>query len=145
MEEIINQIPGYEKGKVQRVVAGDVAGECLLIAQMVADLQKKWNTTVLCMSLDGQKDAIQALIPEDKAFAKAIVMDQKNPDCFIVRRKVEGKVHRAFVRAVIIGGAQRLNFKNWKRSRDEETAAVERELGQMAAGENIPVILLQTK
>ena len=59
MAEIINQIPGYEKGRVQRINATDEVSESFIVAQMAADLRKKWNTSVLCISLDGHKEAIE--------------------------------------------------------------------------------------
>ena len=61
MAEIINQIPGYEKGRVQRINATDEVSESFIVAQMAADLHKKWNTSVLCISLDGHKEAIEII------------------------------------------------------------------------------------
>ena len=107
-EEIITQIPGYEAGKVSRVNAEDEIGASLLIAQMVSDLRSRWNTSVAVLSLDGHKEAIEALIPADTSITKTFVLDQKNPDYNVISRKIEGMVHRKFVRAVIIGAAGRL-------------------------------------
>jgi hypothetical protein len=53
MAEIINQIPGYEKGRVQRITATDEVSESFIVAQIADDLRKKWNTSVLCISPDG--------------------------------------------------------------------------------------------
>ena len=60
MAEIINQIPGFEKGRVQRISATDEVSESFIVAQMAADLHKKWNTSVLCISLDDHKEAIDS-------------------------------------------------------------------------------------
>ena len=46
MAEIINQIPGYEKGRLQRITATDEVSESFIVAQMADDLRKKWNTSV---------------------------------------------------------------------------------------------------
>ena len=75
MAEIINQIPGYEKGRVQRIGATDEVSASFLVAKMAADLRQKWNTAVLCISLDCHKEAIEAIIPQDNAFAKVYVID----------------------------------------------------------------------
>jgi len=40
MAEFINQIPGYEKGRVQRINATDEVSESFIVAQMAADLQR---------------------------------------------------------------------------------------------------------
>ena len=45
MADIIYQIPGYEKGRVQHVRASDREGVSLIVAQMVADLRRKWSTS----------------------------------------------------------------------------------------------------
>jgi hypothetical protein len=65
MAEFINQIPGYEKGRVQRINATDEVSESFIVAQMADDLRKKWNTSVLCISMDGHKEDIESLIPQD--------------------------------------------------------------------------------
>ena len=70
MAEIINQIPGFEKGRVQRISATDEVSESFIVAQMAADLRKKWNTSVLCISLDGHKEAIESLIPQENAVGR---------------------------------------------------------------------------
>ena len=79
MAEFINQIPGYEKGRVQRITATDEVSESFIVAQMASDLRKKWNTSVLCISLDDHKEAIESLIPQEKAVGTVYVLDQKNP------------------------------------------------------------------
>lgn len=131
-EEIITQIPGYEAGKVTQVNADDEIGASFLIAQMVSDLRNRWNTSVAVLSLDGHKDAIEALIPADTSIAKTVVLDQKNPDYNVISRKIEGMVHRKFVRAAIIGAAGRL----------AQSDHVEREFSRLAKSMNIPVILV---
>ena len=90
MAEIINQIPGYEKGRVQRINATDEVSESFIVAQMAADLRKKWNTSVLCISLDGHKEAIESLIPQENAVGRVYVLDQKNPEFEVVLRKATG-------------------------------------------------------
>ncbi len=131
-EEIITQIPGYEAGKVARVQAEDEIGASFIIAQMVSDLRSSWNTCVAVLSLDGHKDTIEALIPVDTSIAKTFVLDQKNPDYNVISRKIEGMVHRKFVRAAIIGAADRLT----------KSDHAEREFNRLAKSENIPIILV---
>lgn len=46
-EEIITQIPGYEKGKVHRVKAEDEIGASFLIAKMASDFEKPDNVHTL--------------------------------------------------------------------------------------------------
>ena len=93
MAEIINQIPGYEKGRVQRIKATDEVSESFIVAQMADDLRKKWNTSVLCISLDGHKEAIESLIPQEKAVGSVYVLNQKNPEIEVVLRKATGICH----------------------------------------------------
>ena len=77
-EEIITQIPGYEAGRVHRVNADDEIGASFLIAKMVSDLRTRWNTSVAVLSLDGHKDAIEAIVPADGSIVKTLILDQKN-------------------------------------------------------------------
>ena len=119
MAEIINQIPGYERGRLQRITATDEVSESFIVAQMAADLRKKWNTSVLCISLDGHKEAIESLIPQENAVGRVYVLDQKNPEFEVVYRKATGIINRRFVRALIISGAERLTAKCFK-DRPEE-------------------------
>ena len=142
MAEIINQIPGYEKGRVQRISATDEVSASFLVARMAADLRQKWNTSVLCISLDGHKEAIESLIPQDGSFAKVYVLDQKNPCFEVVLRKAEGIINRRFVRAVIISGAERLWTRTYKDRPDKELGWIDSRLDGLARGMDIPVILV---
>ena len=132
-EEIITQIPGYETGKVHRVNADDEIGASFLIAKMVSDLRARWSTGVAVLSLDGHKDAIEAIVPSDGSIAKAVILDQKNPDVNVIDRKLRGLIHRQFIRAAIISPSGAL-----KGSPDFVSHTLER----LAASEKIPVILV---
>ena len=144
MAEIINQIPGYEKGRVQRISATDEVSASFLVARMAADLRQKWNTSVLCISLDGHKEAIESLIPQDGSFAKVYVLDQKNPCFEVVLRKAEGIINRRFVRAVIISGAERLRTRTCNDRPDKEMGWIDSRLDGLARGMDIPVILVNS-
>ena len=144
MAEIINQIPGYEKGRVQRISATDEVSASFLVAKMAADLRQKWYTSVLCISLDGHKEAIEAIIPQDNSLARVYVLDQKNPTFEVVLRKAEGIINRRFVRALIISGAEKLNTRTFKDNQDKERSCIHLRLGGLARGMNISVILVET-
>ena len=144
MAEIINQIPGYEKGRVQRISATDEVSASFLVAKMAADLRQKWYTSVLCISLDGHKEAIEAIIPQDNSLARVYVLDQKNPTFEVVLRKAEGIINRRFVRALIISGAEKLNTRTFKDNQDKERSWIVLRLGGLARGMNISVILVET-
>ena len=144
MAEIINQIPGYEKGRVQRISATDEVSASFLVAKMAADLRQKWYTSVLCISLDGHKEAIEAIIPQDNSLARVYVLDQKNPTFEVVLRKAEGIINRRFVRALIISGAEKLNTRTFKDNQDKERSWIDLRLGGLARGMNISVILVET-
>lgn len=144
MAEFINQIPGYEKGRVQRINATDEVSESFIVAQMAADLRKKWNTSVLCISLDGHKEAIENLIPQENAVGKVYVMDQKNPEFEVVLRKATGIINRRFVRALIISGAERLTTKTCD-SPEKGLEWINHRLGGLAGGIGIPVILVEVQ
>ena len=132
-EEILTQIPGYETCKVHRVKADDEIGASFLIAQMVSDLRSRWNTSVAVLSLDGHKEAIEAIVSADGSIAKAIILDQNNPDINVVERKIRGLIHRQFIRAAIIGPSGVL-----KGNPDFVSYVLDR----LAASEKIPVILV---
>ena len=132
-EEIITQIPGYEAGKVHRVNADDEIGASFFIAKMVSDLRASWSTGVAVLSLDGHKDAIEAIVPTDGSIVKTLILDQKNPDINVIERKLRGLIHRQFIRAAIISPSGAL-----KGSHD----FVARTLDRLAATERIPVILV---
>ena len=143
MAEIINQIPGYEKGRVQRINATDEVSESFIVAQMAADLRKKWNTSVLCISLDGHKEDIESLIPQEKAVGNVYVLDQKNPEFEVVLRKATGIINRRFVRALIISGADRLTAKFFKDRPNKGQEWIAHKLEGLSGGIGMPVILVE--
>ena len=145
MAEIINQIPGYEKGRIQRIKATDEVSESFIVAQMAADLRKKWNTSVLCISLDGHKEAIESLIPQEKAVGNVYVLDQKNPEFEVVLRKATGIINRRFVRALIISGAERLTAKFFKDRPEKGQEWIASRLEGLSGGLGMPVILVEIK
>ena len=142
MAEIINQIPGYEHGRVQRINATDEVSESFIVAQMAADLRKKWNTSVLCISLDGHKEDIETLIPQEKAVGTIYVFDQKNPEFEVVLRKATGIINSRFVRALIISGAERLTGQNFKDCPQKGREWIASRLEGLSADMAIPVILV---
>lgn len=142
-EEIINQIPGFERGRVHRVTASDEVGESFIIANMAERLRTEWNTNVLCLSLDGHKEAIESILPSIGNIARIEVMDQKNPDVYVIVNIITGVVKRRFVRAVIIGGAERLRLKtDPDGTRKDSAAIIERALASLASRTGIPIILV---
>lgn len=142
-EEIINQIPGFERGRVHRVTASDEVGESFIIANMAERLRTEWNTNVLCLSLDGHKAAIESILPSIGNIARIEVMDQKNPDVYVIVNKITGVVKRRFVRAAIIGGAERLRLKtDPDGTRKDSAAIIERALASLASRTGIPIILV---
>ena len=143
MAEIINQIPGYEKGRLQRINATDEVSESFIVAQMADILRKKWNTSVLCISLDGHKEAIEALIPQGKAVGNVYVLDQKNPEFEVVIRKATGIINRRFVRALIISGAERLTAKFFKDRPEKGHEWIANRLEGLSGGIGMPVILVE--
>ena len=142
-EEIINQIPGFERGKVHRVTATDEVGESFIIANMAERLRTEWNTNVLCLSLDGHKAAIESILPSVGNIARIEVMDQQTQDVYVIVNKITGEVKRRFVRAVIIGGAERLRIKSDPDGKGKDSAAIiERALASLASRAGIPIILV---
>ena len=142
MAEIINQIPGFEKGRVQRISATDEVSESFIVAQMAADLHKKWNTSVLCISLDDHKEAIESLIPQVTAVGNVYVLDQKHPELEVVLRKATGIINRRFVRALIISGAERLTAKFFKDRPEKGQEWISSRLEGLSRGMGIPIILV---
>ena len=142
MAEFINQIPGYEKGRVQRINATDEVSESFIVAQMADDLRNKWNTSVLCISLDGHKEAIESLIPQEQAVGTVYVLNQKNPDFGVILRKATGIINRRFVRALIISGAERLTAKFFKDCPDKGQEWITHNLEGLSRSIGIPVILV---
>jgi hypothetical protein len=145
MAKIINQIPGYEKGRLQRISATDEVSESFIVAQMAADLRKKWNTSVLCISLDGHKEAIETLIPQEKAVGNVYVMNQKNPELEAVLRKATGIINRRFVRALIISGAERLTTKAYKDNLGKGREWIDYRLNGLSGGFGLPIILVEVR
>ena len=103
-EAIINQIPSYEKGKVQYVSATDEVSALFLSAQIVSDLLNKWSTSVAFFSLSCRGEALRGMVKNGSATAKLYTVDQKNPDPQVILRKARGMVNRKFVRAIVIEG-----------------------------------------
>ncbi len=143
MAEFINQIPGYDKGRVHRINASDHVSESFIVAQMAAHLRKKWNTSVLCISLDGHKEAIETLIPQEKAVGNVYVLDQKNPEFEVVLRKAEGIINRRFVRALIISGAERLTTRAFKEKPEKGREWIDHRLSGLSGGIGLPIILVE--
>ena len=143
MTEIINQLPGYENGSVKRISASELSAP-IIVAEIVIDLRDDWNTKVLCISLDERKELIESFIMNNGTLAntiETIVIYQKNPDVSVVIKKACGLIHRKFVRAVIISGAERLRLKQ---SSPDEKDIINRWLERMAKAEMIPLILVET-
>ena len=143
MTEIINQIPGYENGSVKRISASELSAP-IIVAEIAIDLRDEWNTKVLCLSLDERKELIESFIMNNGTLAntiETIVINQKNPDVSVVIKKACGLIHRKFVRAVIISGAERLTLK---RSSTDEKDIINKWLERMAKTERIPLVLVET-
>lgn len=130
MAEIINQIPGFEKGSVQRICATDEVSALFLVAQVVSDLLSKWNTNVAFFSLTGRCEALQDLVKNESSIAKLFTVNQKNPDLQVILRKAKGLVNRKSVRAVFIEGLP------------EQTAVGEHWLELFAKSAGIPVVIV---
>ena len=132
MEEIINQIPGFESGRVYSVCAADAEGALFLSAQMVSDLLNKWNTNVFFFSLTGRADALEGMVQNESKVTRLYTVDQKNPELRVIINKAQGMVNRKFVRAVIIEGFLELD------------QVPRRGLEQFALSAKVPVILVGT-
>lgn len=145
MAEIITQIPGFEKGRVQCIYATDEVSESFLVSQMADIIRQKWNTSVLCISLDGHKDDIESLIPKEKAIGNVYVLDQKNTTIDLVLRKAKGIINRRFIRALIISGAERLTTRTYKDSPDKGQELINHCLNGLARDKKIPIILVENK
>ena len=143
MTEIINQIPGYENGCVKRISARELSAP-IIVSEIAIDLRDKWNTKVLCLSLDERNELIESFVMNNGTHANSIetiVLNQKNPDVSVVIKKVCGLIHRKFVRAVIISGAERLRLK---RPSSDEKEIINRWLERMSKTESIPLVLVET-
>ncbi len=103
-EAIIDQIPGYEKGKVQYVGATDEVSALFISAQMVSDLLNRWNTTTAFFSATGRSGALLELAKNTSATARLVAADQKNGKLGAIIRKAVGMSNRRSVRAVVIEG-----------------------------------------
>ena len=139
MTEINNQIPGYENGRVKRISASELSSP-IIVAETAIELRDKWNTKVLCLSLDDRKELIESFMMNNGSLTNAIVLNQKNPDVSVVIKKACGMIHRKFVRAVIISGAERLRLKQ---ATPDEKAIIDRWLERMAQTEKVPLILVE--
>ena len=143
MTEVITQIPGYENGSVKRISASEFSTP-IIVAETAIDLRDDWNTKVLCISLDERKELIESFIMNNGPLAntiETIVINQKNPDVSVVIKKVCGLIHRKFVRAVIISGAERLRLKQ---PSPDENNIINRWLERMAKAERIPLVLVES-
>ena len=143
MTEVITQIPGYENGSVKRISASEFSTP-IIVAETAIDLRDDWNTKVLCISLDERKELIESFIMNNGTLAntiETIVINQKNPDVSVVIKKVCGLIHRKFVRAVIISGAERLRLKQ---PSPDENNIINRWLERMAKAERIPLVLVES-
>jgi hypothetical protein len=143
MTEIINQIPGYENGRVKRISASELSAP-IIVSEIAIDLRDKWNTKVLCLSLDERKELIESFVMNNGTHANAIetiVLNQKNPEVSVVIKKASALIHRKFVRAVIISGAERLKLKQ---PSSDEKEIIDRWLERMAKAERIPLVLVET-
>ena len=145
MAEIINEIPGFEKGRVQHISATDEVSESFIVAQMADVLRKKWYTSVLCISLDGHKETIESLIPQEKAVSTVYVLNQKNPEFEVVLRKAIGIINRRFVRALIISGAERLTANFFKDRPAKGQEWITNRLEGLSGGIGLPVILVEVQ
>ena len=132
MAEIINQIPGFENGRVHCVCAEDAEGTLFLSAQMVSDLLNKWNTNVAFFSLTGRADALEGMVQNESKITRLYTVNQKNPELRVIINKAQGMVNRKFVRAVIIEGFLNLD------------QVPQRGLEQFALSAKVPVILVGT-
>ncbi|MBR0314638.1 MAG: hypothetical protein IJK39_05890 [Bacteroidales bacterium] len=133
MAEVITQIPGYEKGTVQTVVASDEEGAIVLSAQVVSDLLNKWNTTVAFFSLTSRSEKLLELVNNQSSVARLFTVNQKNHSFPVIENKARGMVHSKFVRAVVIEGLpeQDLNHQYW--------------LHRLAKSAHIPVVQIVIK
>ena len=139
MTEIINQIPGYENGCVKQISASELSSP-IIVAETAIELRDKWNTKVLCLSLDDRKELIESFMMNNGSLTNAIVLDQKNPDVSVVIKKASGIIHRKFVRAVIISGAERLKLKQ---PSSDEKDIINRWLERMSKTDSIPLVLIE--
>ena len=132
MAEIINQIPGFESGRVYSVCAADAEGALFLSAQMVSDLLNKWNTNVAFFSLTSRADTLEGMVQNESIITRLYTVNQKNPELRVIINKAQGMVNRKFVRAVIIEGIQ------------HPDQIPQRGLEQLAISAKVPVILVGT-
>lgn len=130
MADYLEQIPGFEKGTVQRIYAADKESALYLAAHMTSDLLSKWYTNVAVISLIGHGNALQSLVQNTSGFTRLHTVDQKNPDLRIILNKARGMVNRKFVRAVIIEGLPEPDQSGWSL------------LKERAKESDIPIILL---
>lgn len=137
MAVYIQDIIGYESGKVHPFFATDEISSVLLSAQIVSDLIVKWNTTSLCLSLYCSKEVIIRQLPKDSNHAKAYVFDQKDHDYDRIIKRSLFYLHSRSVKAIVINGAEHL-FK--KSNYSSATQA----FSQLAIQERVPIILVES-
>ena len=92
--------------------------------------------------MDGHKEAIETLIPQEKAVGNVYVLNQKNPEFEVVLRKATGIINRRFVRALIISGAEYLTAKSFKDRTEKGREWIASRLEGLSGGVGIPVILV---
>ena len=131
MAEIINQIPGFENGSVQRVSATDEVGALFLAAQMASDVLNKWNTNIAFFSLSSRSKGLKALVDNKSTVARLYTVNQKNHDLNVILRKAKGMVNRKFVRAIVIEGLPELD------------AIGKRRLEQLAKSTNASIVVVE--
>ncbi len=131
MAEIIDQIPGYEKGAVQYVNTTDEVSALFLSAQMVSDILSKWNTNVAFFSLTSRCEAILGLIKNESPVARIYPVNQKNPNRMVILRKAQGMVNRKFIRVIFIEGLP------------NQDAVGKRWLEQLAKSTNTSIVVVE--
>ena len=104
MAEIINQIPGFEKGTVHYVSATDEVDALFLAAQMVSDLLNKWNSNVAFFSCTGRSEGLINLVKNESSVARLHTVSQRNKALQVLLRKAAGIAHRRAVHYFIIEG-----------------------------------------
>lgn len=136
MADIINQIPGFEKGTVHYVSATDEVDALFLAAQMVSDLLNKWNSNVAFFSCTGRSEGLINFVKNESSVARLYTVSQRNKALHILLRKAAGIAHRRAVRQFIIEGLppQDAMGKRWlvqfAKSTDASVTIIELNEGQ---------------
>lgn len=133
MAEIINQIPGFEKGSVHYVSATDEVDALFLSAQMVSDLLNKWNSNVAFFSCTCRCEGLNNLVNNESGVARLHTVSQRNKSLLVLLRKAGGIAHRRAVHQFIIEGLPSLD------------AVCKRWLEQFAKSNNASVTVIEVK